>query len=202
MMYYVIRTTLKLWKLLISNMHLSILSQRMSNLGWQVMALTLIELWALNIICGLSYWFHIICLYGCLRHKLTLWCLYASPIPLSHGNDIHVYLRPLIEELKELWIDELDTFDHSRKATFRMRATLSVWSKKEFMPVHLAIKIHVLLELNFAGNNAIWAIEDFDHLIINFDVIKGFLLVENGGLFINFLQDLKCSWCWRAVISR
>jgi len=29
------------------------------------------------------------------------------------GNDIDVYLKPLISELKELWFDGVQTFDYS-----------------------------------------------------------------------------------------
>ncbi|XP_019261871.1 PREDICTED: uncharacterized protein LOC109239741 [Nicotiana attenuata] len=46
------------------------------------------------------------------------------PGPSSPGNDIDVYLRPLIEELKELWETGIDTFDAETNKTFRMRATL------------------------------------------------------------------------------
>jgi len=31
------------------------------------------------------------------------------------GNDIDVYLEPLISELKELWFDGVQTFDYSKK---------------------------------------------------------------------------------------
>lgn len=42
----------------------------------------------------------------------------------SLGNDVDVYLHPLLEELKELWINGIDIYDHSRKETFWMRAAL------------------------------------------------------------------------------
>lgn len=61
---------------------------------------------------GLSYWFHIIFLNGCIWSKLTLWCLYSFLGLLSPGNDIYVYLCHLLEELKELWIDREDIYDH------------------------------------------------------------------------------------------
>nr|XP_009613390.1 uncharacterized protein LOC104106528 [Nicotiana tomentosiformis] len=46
------------------------------------------------------------------------------PGPSSPGNDIDMYLRPLIEELKELWEIGIDTFDAETNQTFRMRAAL------------------------------------------------------------------------------
>ena len=38
------------------------------------------------------------------------------------GNDIDVYLQPLIKELKELWFDGVKTFDYSKKEMFTLRA--------------------------------------------------------------------------------
>nr|XP_033512423.1 uncharacterized protein LOC104097825 [Nicotiana tomentosiformis] len=51
--------------------------------------------------------------------------------PSSPGNDIEVYLRPLIEELKELWETGIDTFDAVTNQTFRMRAAL-LWTVSDF----------------------------------------------------------------------
>ncbi|XP_019267386.1 PREDICTED: uncharacterized protein LOC109244707 [Nicotiana attenuata] len=53
------------------------------------------------------------------------------PGPSSPGNDIDVYLRPLIEELKELWETGIDTFDAETNQTFRMRAAL-MWTVSDF----------------------------------------------------------------------
>ncbi|GAA0165012.1 hypothetical protein LIER_20517 [Lithospermum erythrorhizon] len=44
--------------------------------------------------------------------------------PASPGNDIDVYLQPLIEELKDLWCNRLDTDNATKKETFKMYATL------------------------------------------------------------------------------
>ena len=38
------------------------------------------------------------------------------PGPRSPGNDIDVYLQPLIEELKELWELGVETCDYSKNA--------------------------------------------------------------------------------------
>ncbi|XP_019245219.1 PREDICTED: uncharacterized protein LOC109225081 [Nicotiana attenuata] len=53
------------------------------------------------------------------------------PDPSSPGNDIDVYLRPLIEELKELWEIGIDTFDVETNQTFRMRDAL-IWTVSDF----------------------------------------------------------------------
>lgn len=53
------------------------------------------------------------------------------PGPKGPGNNIDVYLQPLIEELKELWDNGVDTFDASVNQTFRMRAAL-LWTINDF----------------------------------------------------------------------
>lgn len=54
-------------------------------------------------------------------------------IPGKHmpGNDIDVYLQPLIKELKELWSDGVKTVDASTKQTFDMRAAI-MWTISDF----------------------------------------------------------------------
>ncbi|XP_010424636.1 PREDICTED: uncharacterized protein LOC104709773 [Camelina sativa] len=47
------------------------------------------------------------------------------------GNDIDVYLQPLIKELKELWFDGVKTVDASTKQTFDMRAAI-MWTISDF----------------------------------------------------------------------
>ena len=46
------------------------------------------------------------------------------------GNDIDIYLQPLIDELKELWVG-VQTFDTLRNETFNMRAAL-MWTVSDF----------------------------------------------------------------------
>ena len=53
------------------------------------------------------------------------------PGPRSPGNDIDVYLQPLIEELKELWELGVETYDSSKNETFQMRAAL-LWTINDF----------------------------------------------------------------------
>ncbi|XP_019265558.1 PREDICTED: uncharacterized protein LOC109243116 [Nicotiana attenuata] len=54
------------------------------------------------------------------------------PGPSSPGNDIDVYLQPLIAELKELWETGIETYDAETKQTFQMRAAL-LWTVSDFL---------------------------------------------------------------------
>ncbi|XP_058092469.1 uncharacterized protein LOC131238899 [Magnolia sinica] len=51
--------------------------------------------------------------------------------PHGVGNNIDVYLQPLIEELLKLWEVGVDTYDASSKLNFRMRAAL-LWTISDF----------------------------------------------------------------------
>ena len=51
----------------------------------------------------------------------------AYPSPKQPGNDIDVYLRPLVEELLLLWGDEcVRTWDEYKQENFNLRALLFV----------------------------------------------------------------------------
>ncbi|XP_058746397.1 uncharacterized protein LOC131619303 [Vicia villosa] len=54
------------------------------------------------------------------------------PGPQSPGNDIDVYLQPLIEELKELWELGVDAYDASKNQTFKIRAAL-MWTISDYL---------------------------------------------------------------------
>ncbi|XP_026417108.1 uncharacterized protein LOC113312578 [Papaver somniferum] len=54
------------------------------------------------------------------------------PGPNSPGNDIDVYLRPLIDELKELWEIGVQTFDADSKEVFQLHAAL-LWRSMIFL---------------------------------------------------------------------
>ena len=47
------------------------------------------------------------------------------------GNNFDVYLEPLIDELKELWVDRVETYDASIKQIFQLRAAL-MWTISDF----------------------------------------------------------------------
>ncbi|XXG68736.1 hypothetical protein AAC387_Pa06g1755 [Persea americana] len=51
--------------------------------------------------------------------------------PNSPGNDIDVYLRPMVDELKELWHHGVSTYDASTKQTFQMHAAM-MWTINDF----------------------------------------------------------------------
>ena len=44
--------------------------------------------------------------------------------PKQPGNDIDVYLNPLIEDLRKLWVDGVDVYDANVQDTFRLRAMI------------------------------------------------------------------------------
>ena len=47
------------------------------------------------------------------------------PGPQSPGKDMDIFLRPLVEELKELWESGIDTRDATNdRKVFKMRAAL------------------------------------------------------------------------------
>ncbi|XP_025628721.1 uncharacterized protein [Arachis hypogaea] len=56
--------------------------------------------------------------------------VYDYPGPKMPGNDIDVYLQPLIDELKQLW-GGVDTYDASEKKTFKLHAAL-LWTISDF----------------------------------------------------------------------
>nr|XP_016486620.1 PREDICTED: uncharacterized protein LOC107806861 [Nicotiana tabacum] len=53
------------------------------------------------------------------------------PGPRTAGNNIDVYLQPLINELNELWSEGVDIFDSSKDEMFRMRTAL-MWTVSDF----------------------------------------------------------------------
>jgi len=44
--------------------------------------------------------------------------------PKQSGNDIDVYLSPLIEDLRKLWVDRVDVYDAYVQDTFRLHAMI------------------------------------------------------------------------------
>ncbi|KAL5554060.1 hypothetical protein UlMin_041461 [Ulmus minor] len=67
----------------------------------------------------------------CMKAEYLMLSL-LIPGPQSPGKDMDVFLRPLIDELKELWVHGLDTRDAaSENSVFRMRAVL-LWTVNDF----------------------------------------------------------------------
>ena len=59
----------------------------------------------------------------CMKEPYSLMSLLILG-PKGPGNDIDVLLRLLIDELKELWEDEVCTYDASTNENFQMRAAV------------------------------------------------------------------------------
>ncbi|XP_004488866.1 uncharacterized protein [Cicer arietinum] len=66
----------------------------------------------------------------CMKAEYSMLSL-LIPGPQSPGNNVDVYLQPLIEELKVLWDLGVETYDASLKQTFQMRASL-LWTISDF----------------------------------------------------------------------
>lgn len=95
------------------------------------------------------------------------------PDPSQPDNNIDVYLRPLIEELKDLWGHGLDIYDASKNETFRMHAALlwtindfpayavlSGWSKKGRLACLCCLRDMHNIRLKMEGNASICDIVD------------------------------------------
>ncbi|KAG2371826.1 uncharacterized protein HKW66_Vig0239470 [Vigna angularis] len=59
----------------------------------------------------------------CMKRKYMMLSMLISG-PKQPGNDIDVYLRPLVEDLKLLWVDGVEIFDAFASETFMMHAML------------------------------------------------------------------------------
>lgn len=81
----------------------------------------------------------------CMKKQFSMITL-LIPGPVAPSKDLDVYLRPLIDELKELWEFGVPTYDKSTNSFFNLRASilwtindfsaygnLSSWSTKGFM---------------------------------------------------------------------
>ncbi|XP_024043030.1 uncharacterized protein LOC112099792 [Citrus clementina] len=66
----------------------------------------------------------------CMKRKFLMLSLLISG-PKQPGNDLDVYLAPLIEDLKTLWDVGIDVYDSYRKETFNLRAVL-MWTISDF----------------------------------------------------------------------
>ncbi|XP_020243502.1 uncharacterized protein LOC109821753 [Asparagus officinalis] len=66
----------------------------------------------------------------CMKESFFMMSL-LIPGPHAPGNDIDVFLRPLVDELKELWDNGVVTYDASKKEIFRMHAAI-LWTINDF----------------------------------------------------------------------
>ena len=66
----------------------------------------------------------------CLKQPFWMMSM-LIPGPKSPGNNIDVYLEPLIDELKQLWVHGVETWDAKVKRNFTLRAVL-LWTINDF----------------------------------------------------------------------
>ncbi|XP_057770620.1 uncharacterized protein LOC130990399 [Salvia miltiorrhiza] len=66
----------------------------------------------------------------CMKQPYFMMSL-LIPGPSAPGNNIDIYLQPLVEELKYMWDVGIDTYDASCKQNFKMRASL-LWTISDF----------------------------------------------------------------------
>ena len=99
--------------------------------------------------------------------------------PKQPGNDIDVYLAPLIENIKMLWQEGVECFDGDREETFTLRVLL-LWTINDFsaygnlsvlrvtMHIQYVGRIHVLKGWSTDGKFVTWVIDDFYHKLTVF----------------------------------
>ncbi|KAA0068183.1 uncharacterized protein E6C27_scaffold238G001570 [Cucumis melo var. makuwa] len=66
----------------------------------------------------------------CMKAPFTFLSL-LIPGPRSPGKEIDIYLQPLIDELNELWVDGIQTYDSFSASFFQLRAAL-LWTINDF----------------------------------------------------------------------
>lgn len=69
-------------------------------------------------------------LWRCMKESSFIMTL-LIPGPTAPGKDIDVYLRPLVDELKELWEKGVWTYDSEEDAHFQMHVAL-LWTINDF----------------------------------------------------------------------
>jgi len=109
--------------------------------------------------------------------------------PKALGNDIDVYLQPLIDELKELWNNGVQTYDASMKEMFQLHVSilwtindflayenLSGWSTKGKFDCPCYNKDTWSLSLPNGKKIVIWEAVDFCHLVILGEIMQKLLM--------------------------
>ena len=83
-----------------------------------------------HITCPILLFSYILPPWMCMKEPYIFMSLLVSG-PKGPGNDIDVYLRPLIDELKILWESGVDTYDVSKSQNFQMKAAV-MWTVNDF----------------------------------------------------------------------
>ena len=59
--------------------------------------------------------------------------------PHQPVNEIDIYLKPLVDELKELWEEDIETYDAYNKEHFQMRASL-LWTIHDYLGLSKSVR--------------------------------------------------------------
>ncbi|KAF5459683.1 hypothetical protein F2P56_019609 [Juglans regia] len=114
--------------------------------------------------------------WSCMKDPYTMLSL-LIPGPKSPGNDIDVFLRPLVDELKELWEAGIHTYDAYSGQMFRLQRYFGLSMTSPHMPIFPGgaqrarwHALHVQLTQIHNGwymgaNIVIWVIDDGCHQI-------------------------------------
>ena len=160
------------------------------------MASILLEIWVLDLVVVLFFYFHTIFHLGCVWKSRICSCLSLSQaqkaqvtILMCLGNDIDVYLRPLIDELNELWENGVNTYDVSIHINFQLKTVViwtvndfpaydhtSGWSTKENWLSHIVLRRLFIVDYITVQKYIIWGIVDFCHWDISGDFKRGNLI--------------------------
>ncbi|XP_028189754.1 uncharacterized protein LOC114376042 [Glycine soja] len=81
-----------------------------------------------NLSCNHSSWPVLLIIYNlppwlCIKRKYIMMSMMIAG-PRQPGNDIDVYLAPLIEDLRKLWVEGVDVYDGNAHETFKLRALI------------------------------------------------------------------------------
>ena len=115
----------------------------------------------------------------CMKEPFLMMSL-LIPGPNSPGNDIDVYLRPLVDELKELWDHGVSTYDASTKQTFQMHEAV-MWTINDF-PAY--------------GNLSGWSTKGYNACPSCNDSLLGVKLKDKIG-YIGHRKYLELNHQWR-----
>lgn len=67
--------------------------------------------------------------------------------PKQPGNDIDIYLKPLIDDLHEVWSIEVDVYDAFTKSAFNLKAIL-MWTISDFFSYGILLNVPLRDVLN------------------------------------------------------
>jgi len=69
-------------------------------------------------------------------HNYSLWHVILTPYnlvlgPNQHKRSLGIFLQPLVEELKDLWVDGVEAYDISTKQNFLLKVVI-MWTISDF----------------------------------------------------------------------